>query len=197
MNSEKIASRQQACFYLGIAENATPEEIKKAYHRMAKQYHPDANPSVDTREYYLCIQKAYQYLQEHPYFILPTQQMTATNRRPAKIFQTNAQVREQYRRQKQLEEERKNAMKRKEMSQKTQTPQTQRTPLSKEEEALEKIRAIWLAEGIRRQIEHDREEKQAEQKRKLYQAFMQHEQNSNLHVGLHGDMQTVSHDDTE
>src|SRR3990170_7255275 len=30
---------------LGVAEKATPDEIKKQYRRLAKQYHPDANSS--------------------------------------------------------------------------------------------------------------------------------------------------------
>ncbi len=45
---------------LGLSENATEEEIKKAYHRLAKKYHPDENKSPEAEEKFKEIQWAYE-----------------------------------------------------------------------------------------------------------------------------------------
>ena len=172
MGVKRILSRQEACKYLGIPENATDEDVKRAYRMMAKRYHPDANVQVDTREVYYKIQEAYEFLLSHPYVAPPVI-------RQPRIFQTDTQVREQYRRQKRFEEERRKALQREEALKKQErsAPVTTRkakvSPKTKEEEVLEKIRAIWLAETIHRQIEPDKEKKEAENRKKLYQAFMQ------------------------
>ncbi|RLA74063.1 MAG: J domain-containing protein [Epsilonproteobacteria bacterium] len=47
---------------LEIGENATPAEIKKAYRKLAKQYHPDINKSKQAEEKFKEINAAYEVL---------------------------------------------------------------------------------------------------------------------------------------
>jgi curved DNA-binding protein CbpA len=47
---------------LGIDEKATQSEIKKAYRRMAKKYHPDLNPNEGAQQKFIEIEIAYSCL---------------------------------------------------------------------------------------------------------------------------------------
>lgn len=47
---------------LGVPYNATPEEIREAYFRLARILHPDVNPDESVRETFLQIQRAYETL---------------------------------------------------------------------------------------------------------------------------------------
>lgn len=50
---------------LGVSEMATLLEIKSAYKRLAKAYHPDINPSFDAEEKFKLISTAYKVLSNH------------------------------------------------------------------------------------------------------------------------------------
>lgn len=47
---------------LGVEPNASEDEIKRAYFSLARQYHPDSNPSESAEELFLALQKAYEVL---------------------------------------------------------------------------------------------------------------------------------------
>jgi len=47
---------------LKIRKGATQGEIKKAYYKLAKKYHPDANGSADTTEKFIEVNEAYEFL---------------------------------------------------------------------------------------------------------------------------------------
>lgn len=49
---------------LGVAKNARPEEVKSAYRKLAKQYHPDVNQNPQAGEKFKQISEAYQVLSD-------------------------------------------------------------------------------------------------------------------------------------
>src|SRR3972149_7122800 len=49
---------------LGVPRNATPEEVKKAFRRLAMKYHPDRNKSHDAHDRFKAINEAYEVLSD-------------------------------------------------------------------------------------------------------------------------------------
>jgi molecular chaperone DnaJ len=49
---------------LGVERNATPDEIKKAYRRLARELHPDVNPSPEASERFKAVTHAYDVLSD-------------------------------------------------------------------------------------------------------------------------------------
>ena len=49
---------------LGISKTASPDEIKSAYRKLSKQYHPDVNKDADAEEKFKQINEAYSVLSD-------------------------------------------------------------------------------------------------------------------------------------
>ena len=49
---------------LGVSRNASDDEIKKAFRRLAKQYHPDANKEQGAEARFVEINEAYEVLRD-------------------------------------------------------------------------------------------------------------------------------------
>ncbi|NBD34051.1 MAG: DnaJ domain-containing protein, partial [Cyanobacteria bacterium] len=49
---------------LGVSRNASKEDIKRAYRRLARQYHPDVNKEEGAEERFKEINRAYEVLSE-------------------------------------------------------------------------------------------------------------------------------------
>ncbi len=49
---------------LGVSKDATPDEIKKQYRRLARQYHPDVSKEKDAEEKFKAMKEAYEVLKD-------------------------------------------------------------------------------------------------------------------------------------
>lgn len=49
---------------LGVARNASPEEIKRAYRKLARKYHPDVSKAPDTEQQFKALGEAYAVLKD-------------------------------------------------------------------------------------------------------------------------------------
>src|SRR5664279_2033634 len=47
---------------LGLPVNSSIDEIKKAYRKKARLYHPDINPAPEAKDQFICITEAYDFL---------------------------------------------------------------------------------------------------------------------------------------
>ena len=49
---------------LGVARDATPEQIKRAYRRLARELHPDVNPDAEAQHRFKDVTAAYEVLSD-------------------------------------------------------------------------------------------------------------------------------------
>ena len=72
---------------LGLRPNATFEEVKASYRRLARRYHPDVNPGDrDAEEKFIQVTQAYQMLVES----LPTRATTVSKKNRADVTPTQS-----------------------------------------------------------------------------------------------------------
>ncbi len=78
---------------LEIATNSTEKDIRKAYRRLAKKYHPDINKSKNAHEKFIEISEAYEFLIHHSqrykkgYTTVPTEEQNITYNRASDEFE--------------------------------------------------------------------------------------------------------------
>ena len=59
-----MAEKRDYYEVLGVKKDASDDEIKKAFHRLAKKYHPDLNKEADAEEKFKEVNEAYEVLSD-------------------------------------------------------------------------------------------------------------------------------------
>jgi molecular chaperone DnaJ len=59
-----VAATKSLYEILGVKKDASPDEIKRAYRKLARQYHPDRNADADAEERFKEVQTAYDVLSD-------------------------------------------------------------------------------------------------------------------------------------
>ena len=59
-----MAEKRDYYEVLGVSKNATPDEIKKAYRKLAMKYHPDINKDPGAEDKFKEINEAYEVLSD-------------------------------------------------------------------------------------------------------------------------------------
>lgn len=53
---------EEACDVLGVSTSDSLEEVRKRFHALALQCHPDKNPDEGSQERFIALRKAYEYI---------------------------------------------------------------------------------------------------------------------------------------
>ena len=63
-NHQEHKDKRRYKYYeiLGVSRDASQEDIKHAYRKLARDFHPDVNPAPDANEKFKIINQAYQIL---------------------------------------------------------------------------------------------------------------------------------------
>lgn len=147
-----INSRLDACSILGIPVYANDEEIKTAYKRLVKIYHPDSG-NVSEVAYYHRIVEAYEFLRTHR---APPKRKTRIIGYTADIENRQAE-REQFQRwEKVRKQQKKEAFERRIELEK----EKERKQKENYEKAMKAINDIIMAERIKAMLKNAEEEKE-------------------------------------
>ena len=65
VNKQQTARVLDPYSVLGVSKSATDDEIKKAYRKKARQYHPDVNKAPDATKKFQEINEAYEVTINH------------------------------------------------------------------------------------------------------------------------------------